>query len=384
MSSSAQVLPRRRATLVTLSPMRPEAPTVRVSEPSSIGFESTIAFEGNLARLEHAPGDDYEVFDDRTERREPSEAEEVSVTDVEVITSAPDSSMAETLRVRLQPVEPPASSAPTPRLTLSRSGVTPKVLLPVVNLIEAGDTDVTVPGKEAVTEVAPHSRVVASVPSAAPATMPLVRRLGADIADVVIPPPPPKKVRPEPDLVDVLPPLQVETARLDRGARFEDQTRVGAPRIPTPGTPMPVVTRSGVVPALALAATYGPFPAPPPPAPVTAFAAMPAGFVPAMTSPPTFGAHTPKVVLAPDLTPAPAIPVPPVTKRRSPPRKSRGATFVCGAIAAAMAVVAVAESPLGDRPELAPHARVVRQQARGAAVGIRHVTLAAWAKIQAR
>jgi hypothetical protein len=73
------------------------------------------------------------------------------------------------------------------------------------------------------------------------------------------------------------------------------------------------------------------------------------------------------------------------TARRRP-AKRRGsliATFACGVLATAMAVIALAESPVGTRPELAPYATVVRREARGGARSVATVATAGWARARA-
>lgn len=151
----------------------------------------------------------------------------------------------------------------------------------------------------------------------------------------------------------------------------EDRTRVGAPR--------PVLSKVVALPT----------PVPPMQSPPMAYAPtqMHMQAPVAVVAPP----HALPVLHAPNVIPGyvvatPAtVPPPPVTARKAPPKKSgaRVATFLFGMAAVGMAVVALAESPLGYRPEVAPYARIVRTEARSAALKVRHGVLDLVARVKA-
>ncbi len=168
------------------------------------------------------------------------------------------------------------------------------------------------------------------------------------------------------------------TARMDRSGineivrqPEEDRTRVGAPR--------PLPSRAVAIPT----------PLPPPPhmhSPALAYAQTQ---VQMHMLPPAVAVHTPAHVHAPNVIPGYVVahvPAPPPTARKTAaPKKSgpRVATFLCGMVAVGMAIVALAESPIGYRPEVAPYARIVRTEARSAAVKVRHGVLDLVARVQA-
>lgn len=91
-------------------------------------------------------------------------------------------------------------------------------------------------------------------------------------------------------------------------------------------------------------------------------------------------------------SPAPAgsvgtIPPAPDTVRRRAAAKPRGssrfAMAVCAVVVLGAAVVAVAESPVGDKPAIAPTAKVVRHESRRALGATKAFAVATWARVRA-
>lgn len=91
-------------------------------------------------------------------------------------------------------------------------------------------------------------------------------------------------------------------------------------------------------------------------------------------------------------SPAPAgsvstMPPAPDTVRRRAAAKSRGgsrfAMAVCTVIVLGAAVVAVAESPVGDRPALAPAAKVVRHESRRGLAATKALVQTTWMRVRA-
>lgn len=81
------------------------------------------------------------------------------------------------------------------------------------------------------------------------------------------------------------------------------------------------------------------------------------------------------------------IPPAPVTARRNAPKKARsGSRFalaVCTLVVLGAATVAIAESPVGDTPEVAPAAKVVRHESRRALGVSKTWAQAAWIRMRA-
>ncbi len=336
------ILPRRRATLQALKPMRPEAPTLPVADPARLAYASTVAFEGDLSRLEQQAEEPEEVTQLRG--RDPTAVDFAEL--VHFVEEDDD--------------EPPTAVAPHP--PSSGAKLTPRVRMQLDSGASLREAEPTEPRREAEPLASMRETLDAPVDTVRLDTSgarPIVRQAETaklDNRDYALE----KKV-------DHLPELEKSALR----PRAEDMTRVGTPRLPAAAMARPISAAvrvqtpppgmhvaPGVLPSVIVAGPLG-----------AAFApTVPAG-MPIVPTPPAEG----------------SVHVTPATARKTPAARprSRAATFLCGTIAAAMAVVALAESPLGNRPELAPYARVVRQEARSAAVGVRRAAVAAYAEIRA-
>lgn len=355
MSASALILPRRPPTLVGLRPMRPPAPTVPADEPETVA-------RGRDTRTD-ASFDDTFDFDDVTERRDAQDDDEQ------------DETTRQCAKLERDPALPETSVSP-----LTLDDVTRRRLEETLDDIEILDEL-----RSGIIESS--SRTPRRDDGSGPGTQRLDLAPGRHTDTRRVDD---EQTRVETSRARAVPPapatLRAATATNDVLARAP--TVLASPSTSLPSVPV-ASARSGIVPVAhavphtptanharnASPMPFGVFP--------------PAGFVPPQVHAwpyPTPAAFA-TTMASPGLPVAPsAVPPPATTARRFAPKRrgSRFATLACCLVAVAMATVALAESPVGSRPEVAPYAKVVRRESRAVAREVATFASAAWARVHAR